>query len=1156
MVSVSSFLSQACGRSTRITQAVFSFLLVFATSAITIASSPPAVALASTPTVTAPSATTFTRNAAGQEPGDFVIANFGAEDTLLVSIGLVHPPIGTSFVLPITTGLTPGYGYNFTGEKTQISFTGRQADANAALAAMTVSTSSDVGDVVFRVSASIRTANVYFNPVNSHYYEYVSTPATTDCKEGADATCVTNIEDAIASKTLFGAQGYWTTITSEQENTFIANNMFAPNIAIGLSDRETEGTWRWLHGPEKGESTFFNWADGEPNDASGCGLGSDPLTCFPGEDYVVTNWDSSVGLWNDYGRPYHDNELSYIVEYSSDCYSLTNDVCVADTFSASSQASATVTNSVGSGFARPAEFPSDMPAPPYAFFNSVSCSSPGNCTAVGSFQVPIEGQESSTSDAITMTSTEGVWAPARTAVFPVDIQSEVHNANFTSISCSSSGNCTAVGSFKSREIGDVTRAFTMTMTNDVWGLARQPELPESVKWPQSESETASHFGADILNSVSCASPGNCTAVGHLINYTTDGGEAFTMTSMNGIWGVARVAEISAQFEPHNATFNSVSCASPGNCTAVGKFLNSSNMQEAFTMSMVDGVWAQGRPAEFRNGVHGSYYLDEFNSVSCTSPGNCTAVGKFVNPFSMLEALTMTMTDGIWGLARPAVFSAMVQNETRGGMSNSVSCTSPGNCTVVGFFVNSDGYSEAFTLSMANGTWDLARPASFDSGVQIPSPNANFTSVSCASPGNCTAVGNFQPVTGGMKAFTMTSTNGVWNNAVPTVFASSTHQNDFPESQLSSVSCASPGNCTMVGSFHDPVGFEAFTATFAYDTPLPPSEGWELARPSEFPNGLFGLSEISVTSVSCATPGNCTVVGSFQDITNSVRAFTMTSTNGVWAPARAAEFSDNVQSPAYSDARFTWVSCATPGNCTAVGRFANVSTGFEAFTMTSTGGVWSLARPAVFPTGIQNDSPNGQFNSVSCTSSGNCTAVGSYVNTASQSAAFAMESIDGVWGLARPAVFPTGVQSNNPPTSFASVSCASVGNCTAAGDYLLSQGSAGAMFTMSSKKATPVPPTTTTTATVPITTTTTVTSPTSTVVPITTTSTVAPITSTTIASSSTATTSAPLRLSQIKVSTKPLDRLPATGNTLGLANLAMCMLILGVLVLLTRKRRYN
>ena len=296
-------------------------------------------ALASTGTVTAPAAPTFSLSTASQDPGDFVLSGFASDATLLVSIGFVDPPSGTTFALPTTTGLTAGYGYNFSGNKVQISFTGSQTNANTALAAMTVGTGATNGTVTIRVTASVNAANVYYNPINDHFYEYVSTSATTDCYSGSGATCVTNIENAIASRTtLFGAKGYWVTITSSAENSFVADNMNASNIAIGLTDRDVEqGSsrtgWKYAMGPEKGTTASYvaAWASGEPNDYSS------------GEDYVVTNWGGGRGSWNDYGRPLSGASLAYVVEYSTDCISL-NDAgsCVSGSYSGSNYSSATV----------------------------------------------------------------------------------------------------------------------------------------------------------------------------------------------------------------------------------------------------------------------------------------------------------------------------------------------------------------------------------------------------------------------------------------------------------------------------------------------------------------------------------------------------------------------------------------------------------------------------------------------------------------------------------------------------------------------------------------------------------------------------------------------------------------------------------------------
>jgi LPXTG-motif cell wall-anchored protein len=121
---------------------------------------------------------------------------------------------------------------------------------------------------------------------------------------------------------------------------------------------------------------------------------------------------------------------------------------------------------------------------------------------------------------------------------------------------------------------------------------------------------------------------------------------------------------------------------------------------------------------------------------------------------------MTSTNGVWGQAIPVVFANSVRlinipNET----FLSVSCASAGNCTVAGSFSNRNivSFYEAFTLTSTNGVWGQATTVVFDSGLQFAVPRAGITSVSCASAGNCTAVGFFANAGQGLEAFTMMST---------------------------------------------------------------------------------------------------------------------------------------------------------------------------------------------------------------------------------------------------------------------------------------------------------------------------------------------------------------------------------------------------------------
>jgi LPXTG-motif cell wall-anchored protein len=463
------------------------------------------------------------------------------------------------------------------------------------------------------------------------------------------------------------------------------------------------------------------------------------------------------------------------------------------------------------------------------------------------------------------------------------------------------------------------------------------------------------------------------------------------SASNGTWGEPTPAEFAsgAQNINRSADFFSVSCASAGNCTAVGYFSNTDGYLEAVAMSSSNGVWGQATPAVFASGLESTGEYSVFRSVSCASAGNCTAVGSFQTAAGGFEAFTMTSSNGVWGDATPPTYATGARNYSLDAEFVSVSCASAGNCTAVGYFTNVDGYAIALTMTSTNGAWGQATPAVFASGVMTPAPYSAFDSVSCASAGNCTAGGAFRPAAGGFgyKSFYMTSTDGVWGQATPVAFADGV-QRGSPEPESVSVSCASVGNCTVVGAFRNSYTnyylMEAFTMSSTNGV-------WGLATPVTFADGIQSTFQRAVlNSVSCASAGNCTAAGTFKTAVGGFEAFTVTSTNGVWGQATPAIHATGARDN-NRDAEFYSVSCASAGNCTAVGYFNNSVGGFEAFTLTSTNGVWGQATPAVFASGVQSLTPNAYFNAVSCASAGNCTAVGRLRNAVEGFEAFTMRS---------------------------------------------------------------------------------------------------------------------------------------------------------------------
>lgn len=268
-------------------------------------------------TVNTPSATSYSQNTSNQSASGFSLSNFNTSATLLVTIGLVNPPSGTTLTLSSYSGLTRSTGYNSWSNFTRISFTGTQSNINTALSNLKVKTGSVPGNVYIAVTATENPSGYYYLPSNGHFYRPMSWPSSG--YSGKSATIYTNLLSLAAGQTFKGQTGYLVTITSQDEQNFIQANVPSSNILIALSDRNQEGVWKWDAGPEAGTTIktsnnggnvsgqYNNWCSGEPNNWSS------------GEDYAVTKW-SGGNCWNDFGPPassFPGSIGGYVVEFGT-----------------------------------------------------------------------------------------------------------------------------------------------------------------------------------------------------------------------------------------------------------------------------------------------------------------------------------------------------------------------------------------------------------------------------------------------------------------------------------------------------------------------------------------------------------------------------------------------------------------------------------------------------------------------------------------------------------------------------------------------------------------------------------------------------------------------------------------------------------------------
>jgi hypothetical protein len=396
-----------------------------------------------------------------------------------------------------------------------------------------------------------------------------------------------------------------------------------------------------------------------------------------------------------------------------------------------------------------------------------------------------------------------------------------------------------------------------------------------------------------VTNVSCSSPGNCTAGGRYFDGRSL--QSFVIEEKDGIWGSA-VRLFLPDPAATDSTLVSLSCGGAGSCVAVGVYDKGSVMAGFYTVED-NGVWV------LSGSTSGGTTFSQVNAVSCTREDNCAAGGfefdHSTNPSGPDQPFLLDEKSGKWGLPQP-VPGLQALHEVQGTV-NSISCASPGNCAALGSYEDNAKKSQAFVADEHDGGWGQAQ--------QIPGTPTlgdivfGAGTVSCASAGNCAATGEYEASPGDEQMFVSDEVNGVWQSA---------QQVPVPAGKdgqvllsINEMSCAAPGSCVAVGSYSSDGAGHAFVAEEKHGT-------W---KPIPGPGGAGPGSE--ATSVSCTSAGNCVVVGDALS-GKATQAFTLTEVNGRWGKVRALP---GIAVLNKGGSTRTWqVSCASTGNCALGGQF--------------------------------------------------------------------------------------------------------------------------------------------------------------------------------------------------------------------------------------------
>jgi hypothetical protein len=386
--------------------------------------------------------------------------------------------------------------------------------------------------------------------------------------------------------------------------------------------------------------------------------------------------------------------------------------------------------------------------------------------------------------------------------------------------------------------------------------------------------------------------------------------------------------------------------------------------------------------------------------------------------------------GTWGTATPVPGLAAL-NAGRDAQVSSMSCASAGNCGGGGYYTEAAGNRQGFVVSQAHGRWGAAQPVPGLAGLNTGGDAAvGHDQLSCGSAGNCSAAGSFTVGTGqfsDLRAFVVSQAGGRWGRARPVTGAG---VNAGGLALIQGLSCGGAGNCAAGGFYAEPVTQgqapeQAFVVNQTGGT-------WGKAQPVRGLRALNTGGQARINAVSCGAAGNCAAIGSYEDRSHRTQAFVVTETAGTWGTAQPVPGVAALNAGGHAE--LDAVSCAAAGRCTVGGAYIDGAGHVYGFTVTQHQGRWGTAEKirgaAVNAGGLA--APG--FGSLSCAPAGRCTAGGSYADRSGQHfQVFAVSQQAGRWGTAAPlpgaAALNTGRNAN-----INSLSCGAAGNCAAGGFY--------------------------------------------------------------------------------------------------------------------------
>ncbi len=383
----------------------------------------------------------------------------------------------------------------------------------------------------------------------------------------------------------------------------------------------------------------------------------------------------------------------------------------------------------------------------------------------------------------------------------------------------------------------------------------------------------------------------------------------------------------------NVQLNGVACPSSTRCVAVGYYTESSGGTPGLLLTMTGTSWkAETAPTPADSNSTPNVNL---NSVACSSPSWCVAVGTYTDSAGNSQGLLLTWSGTKWTAAQAPLPPPDPGYEVTGGTLTSVACPSPSSCVATGSY----GQYDTSAGESAGGGLLLNWSGSSWTPTAAPGTTESVGPVVCSSASSCTAVGSFGCIfcTNGAGVLLLTWSAGAWTATDAPWPAGTTPSQDTMDSAV--LACATASACMV--SAH----YALATAVSGYGVML--SGSGTTWTDTKINGGLL-------YSAACPSASSCVFGG-----TGQVLEGLGTTWKAVTLP------------PLASGALMAALACPSARSCAIASQFTDDA---DPVIVTGGGPMWSAAELSL-PASADGEVPG--FDAMACASVTVCVAVGNY-----------------------------------------------------------------------------------------------------------------------------------------------------------------------------------